>query len=177
MVIVKDDEIVVFLDLYIETAKIGRVKIKLFDDLSPSCCENFRQFCTGEYTFEGMPIGYKDTVFFGRTHQYLHGGDFVCGDGTGAFSIHGDTFAPTDVNDDALVSHMEPGLLSMVNHGPAGAETPTLGCQFVLTGRPAGHLDGLGYLAIGRIVEGLQFVERACTATDVTVRVGQCGQM
>ena len=46
--------------------EIGRVKFELFADFVPRTAENFRQFCTGEYRKDGVPIGYKNCSF----HRY-----------------------------------------------------------------------------------------------------------
>jgi len=40
---------VVFFDLTIGGAPVGRVQMELFADLVPKTAENFRQFCTGEF--------------------------------------------------------------------------------------------------------------------------------
>jgi len=123
---------VVFLDIGIGVANAGRIKIELFDDLGeahthrnvspclttclssqtplvPKTCENFRQFCTGEFKRMGRPTGYKGAVFHRiikvrLTHNLsterlrlkpfmqdfmVQGGDFLRGDGTGSISIYG----------------------------------------------------------------------------------------
>ena len=38
----------VFMDVSIDGSAIGRLIIKLFDDIVPKTCENFRALCTGE---------------------------------------------------------------------------------------------------------------------------------
>lgn len=74
--------------------------------------ENFRQFCTGYRATPGvMPIGYKEGIFHRVIPSFMvQGGDFINGDGTGATSIYGPSFA--DENFEA--KHDAPGLLSMV---------------------------------------------------------------
>ena len=54
---------VVFFDVRIGGTDIGRVLIELFYDLVPRTAENFRQFCTGEAKKDGVPLGYKSTIF------------------------------------------------------------------------------------------------------------------
>ncbi len=81
---------VVFLDLSIAKQPIGRLRIELFSDTCPKTCENFRQFCTGEYRKGGLPVGYKGSSFHRVIKGFMaQGGDFVKGDGTGACSIYG----------------------------------------------------------------------------------------
>lgn len=50
--------------------EIGRVKFELFADVVPKTAENFRQFCTGEYKKDGVPIGFKGCTFH-RSESYL----------------------------------------------------------------------------------------------------------
>ena len=37
--------------------------MELFADTTPKTAENFRQFCTGEYKKDGVPLGYKGQLF------------------------------------------------------------------------------------------------------------------
>ena len=55
---------IVFFDVAIAGAPIGRIKMELFADIVPQTAENFRQFCTGEHRISGVPRGYKDSTFF-----------------------------------------------------------------------------------------------------------------
>ena len=52
---------VVFFDLHANKQKLGRVVFELYRDVCPKAAENFRQFCTGEFRWWGVPTGYKDT--------------------------------------------------------------------------------------------------------------------
>lgn len=57
---------------------------------NPSTAENFRQFCTGEHTQNGRPVGYKGSRFHRVIPGFmLQGGDFVKGNGLGSMSIYG----------------------------------------------------------------------------------------
>jgi hypothetical protein len=43
---------------------LGRIKMELFQDVTPRTAENFRQFCTGETkNAQGRPQGYKGCKF------------------------------------------------------------------------------------------------------------------
>ena len=44
-------------------SELGRIKLELYTKDCPKTCENFRQFCTGEYTKDGQPVGYKYSTF------------------------------------------------------------------------------------------------------------------
>ena len=54
---------VVFFDISIGGIDMGRMKMELFADVVPKTAENFRQFCTGEYRKDGVPQGYKSSIF------------------------------------------------------------------------------------------------------------------
>lgn len=80
----------VFFDVSIADHPVGRIKMELFADIVPKTAENFRQFCTGEYRKDGIPVGYKGCSFHRVIKDYIiQGGDFVNGDGTGSLSIYG----------------------------------------------------------------------------------------
>lgn len=60
-------------------------------------CENFRQFCTGEYRVSGRPTGYKNTLFHRiLKNSVIEGGDFIKGNGQGSTTIYGSTFFPDE---------------------------------------------------------------------------------
>ena len=54
---------VVFFDIRVGNADIGRILMELYFDLVPRTAENFRQFCTGEAKRDGVPLGFKNTAF------------------------------------------------------------------------------------------------------------------
>ena len=54
---------VVFFDISIGGQAVGRVKMELFANVVPKTAENFRQFCTGEFRKDGVPVGYKGATF------------------------------------------------------------------------------------------------------------------
>lgn len=52
--------------------------MELFADVCPKTCENFRQFCTGEFKKDNVPIGYKKASFHRVIKDFMiQGGDFV----------------------------------------------------------------------------------------------------
>ena len=63
-------------------AQVGRIKMELFAGDCPKTCENFRQFCTGEFLRHEQPTGYKNCTFHRVIKGFvLQGGDFVNHDG------------------------------------------------------------------------------------------------
>lgn len=51
---------------------------ELFADVVPKSSENFRQFCTGEFRRDGVPLGFKGASFHRVIKDFMiQGGDFV----------------------------------------------------------------------------------------------------
>ena len=64
------------------SSDLGRIKMELFAGDCPKTCENFRQFCTGEFLRHEQPTGYKNSTFHRVIKGFvLQGGDFVNHDG------------------------------------------------------------------------------------------------
>jgi peptidyl-prolyl isomerase H (cyclophilin H) len=66
--------VVVFFDVSLgesgdNETPLGRIKIELFQQDCPKTCENFRQFCTGEFLQNEQPTGYKNSIF----HRVIKG--------------------------------------------------------------------------------------------------------
>nr|CAD7464585.1 unnamed protein product [Timema tahoe] len=170
---------VVFFDISVGTTEIGRMIMELFADVVPKTCENFREFCTGEYRRDGVPLGYKGATFHRVIKDFMiQGGDFVnvgtkqtLGDGTGVMSVYGGgTFQDENFN----LKHDAPGLLSMarltililiyvikitptsLHHVlfQANSGKDTNGCQFFITCAKCNFLDGK-HVVFGRVVDGL----------------------
>ncbi|KAI8434842.1 hypothetical protein MSG28_003334, partial [Choristoneura fumiferana] len=152
---------VVFFDITVGTMEIGRMIFELFADAVPKTSENFREFCTGEYRRDGVPLGYKGATF----HR---------GDGTGVMSIYGgSTFADENFG----LKHDSPGLLSMANSGK-----DTNGCQFFITCAKCNFLDNK-HVVFGRVIDGLlvmRKIENVPTGPNnkpkIPVTISQCGQ-
>nr|XP_033777710.1 peptidyl-prolyl cis-trans isomerase H isoform X1 [Geotrypetes seraphini] len=137
---------IVFFDITIGGQEVGRMKMELFADIVPKTAENFRQFCTGEFRKDGVPIGYKGSTFHRVIKDFMiQGGDFVNGDGTGVASIYRGPFADENLK----LKHSAPGLFSMANSGPG-----TNGCQFFITCSKCDWLDGK-HVVFGKIIDGL----------------------
>lgn len=69
---------VVFFDVTIGQTPVGRMIFELYAHITPKTAENFRQFCTGEYRKDSVPIGYKNSTFHRVIKEFMvQGGDFV----------------------------------------------------------------------------------------------------
>ncbi|GAA5979709.1 hypothetical protein JCM11641_004060 [Rhodosporidiobolus odoratus] len=167
----------VFFDISIGNTPAGRIKMELFDDVVPKTAENFRQFCTGEFRENSMPLGYKGNIFHRVIpHFMIQGGDFLNKDGTGAKSIYGPKFG--DENFDLL--HDEAGLLSMANSGPH-----TNGCQFFITTEPAEFLNGK-HVVFGKVADAASMlvvrkIENVATGPNnrpkLQCSITECGEL
>jgi peptidylprolyl isomerase len=107
----------VFFDVTIGGAPVGRLEIKLNTKETPKTAENFRALCTGEKgrTKGGKKLHYKNCGFHRVIPGFMaQGGDFTNGDGTGGESIYGRTFK----DENFKVKHAKRGDLSMANAGP-----------------------------------------------------------
>ncbi|RKP27745.1 U snRNP-associated cyclophilin-like protein [Syncephalis pseudoplumigaleata] len=167
---------IVFFDISIGNQPIGRMKFELFADKCPKTAENFRQFCTGEYKVNGVPQGYKNSIFHRVIKDFMvQGGDFLKSDGTGSMSIYGTEFPDENFE----VKHTGPGLLSMANSGKN-----TNGCQFFITCAPCSFLDGV-HVVFGRLLEDgmlvLRKIENVTTGANnlpkFPVVITECGEM
>ncbi len=147
-------------------------------DVAPKTAENFRALCTGEMGDDpssGKELHFKGCVFHRIIPGFMcQGGDFTAGNGTGGVSIYGKKFA----DENFILKHTKPGLLSMANAGPN-----TNGSQFFLTTEETPWLDGK-HVVFGAVVEGFDSVVRKMEElgsesgkTSCRVVIADCGEL
>ena len=124
----------------------SKVVIELFQDKVPRTVHNFLELIkSNKYTnskFHRIIPGFM-----------IQGGDFTRGDGSGGYSVYGETFE--DENFD--LKHNKPGLLSMANSGPN-----TNGSQFFITLHDLPHLDN-NHVVFGQVIEGMDIINKTAT--------------
>ncbi len=105
--------------------------------------------------------------------EFVQGGDFTAGNGTGGESIYGSKFP----DENFQLKHTGPGILSMANAGPG-----TNGSQFFLCTAETAWLDGK-HVVFGSVTKGMDVVkavEAVGSRTGQTrekVMVADCGQL
>ena len=166
----------VFFDLNIGSQPAGRIVMELRADVVPKTAENFRALCTGEKGIgkSGKPLHFKGSTFHRVIQNFMcQGGDFTRGNGTGGESIYGEKFA----DENFILKHTGPGILSMANAGPG-----TNGSQFFLCTVKTEWLDGK-HVVFGSVVEGMDVVKKvegvgsSSGKTSQTVTIANCGQL
>lgn len=172
---------VVFFDLAVGDASLGRIEFTLHDDACPRTCENFRCLCTGERGdfvdgSKRTPLWYKGSRFHRVIPDFMaQGGDLEKHNGSGkGVSIFGWAFA----DEAASLTFDGAGVLAMA----ASLGKNANGAQFFVSLGEAPWLDGK-HLAFGRVSQGLEVlraVEERGSAhgrTRGVVVVANCGQL
>ncbi|XP_006622320.1 peptidyl-prolyl cis-trans isomerase D isoform X1 [Apis dorsata] len=168
---------IVFLDIAIESEKVGRVVIELFKDVVPRTAENFRALCTGEkgIGINGKKLHYKGSTFHKVLSQVMiQGGDIINFNGTSGESIYGIKFEDEHFG----LTHSSGGLLSMVNEGYPNSNSS----QFIITISATSHLDNTN-VVFGKVLKGMGVVlevSQIRTINDIPIEkiyIIDCGEL
>ncbi|KAF8640476.1 hypothetical protein AX17_000139 [Amanita inopinata Kibby_2008] len=136
----------VFFDIRADGESLGRVVFRLFDDIVPNTCRNFRELATNAHGY-----GYQSSLFHRIMPNYIiQGGDYENGNGTGGKSAFGEVFP----DENFAIKHDKAGMLSMANVGK-----DTNASQFFITLAPAPWLDG-SYVAFGEVSTGIEVIRQ-----------------
>lgn len=151
--------------------------VQLYAEICPKTCQNFRALCKGDWPELGScgkQLTYKNSTFHRVIpHFMLQGGDITQGDGRGGDSIFGGKFG----DENFILKHREPGMLSMANTGPNSNAS-----QFFITTVPCPWLDGKN-VVFGKLITGedvLWQLERFGTPSGkptVEIIIADCGEM
>lgn len=139
---VRFEEDLVYLDIAENNKKLGRIIIKLFSDIVPITCKNFRELCIYKK--------YKSSIFHRIIKDFMiQGGDYTHNNGTGGKSIYNYKFK----DENFKIPHDRPYLLSMANAGPN-----TNGSQFFITTNKTPHLNNK-HVVFGCIYDGFELID------------------
>jgi cyclophilin family peptidyl-prolyl cis-trans isomerase len=165
-----------FFDLTVDHTQY-RIIVELFADKLPKTCANFLSLVRGDKVDAlGRKMHFKNSVLYEMIPGWIiGGGDFVNNNGTGGES----TFDGKEFDDESFaISHDQPGLLSMLSHGPNSNSS-----LFFVNLKPAEWLNG-HYVAFARVVFGLEILQKLAdefgTQSGIpkaTVRIVDCGEI
>jgi cyclophilin family peptidyl-prolyl cis-trans isomerase len=140
--ITKDNISKVYIEIEENGKVLGKIIIKLFDEIVPKTTKNFKELCSSKkYVTAPFHRIIKDFM--------LQSGDFTNYDGTGGVSIYGRSFE----DENFKLQHDKKYLLSMANSGPN-----TNGSQFFITTTECSHLDGK-HVVFGEVSDGFDIVD------------------
>ncbi|BAM79907.1 cyclophilin-type peptidyl-prolyl cis-trans isomerase [Cyanidioschyzon merolae strain 10D] len=135
-----------YLDMAIDSERIGRVTIGLFGDTTPRTVQNFLRLARNQGVGDGKGKG----TGFRQSHSHriipkfmIQMGDITAGDGTGGICADGRPRLP---DENFLVRHRGRGYVSMANAGPHTGSS-----QFFITFQETPWLDG-HHVVFGKIV-------------------------
>lgn len=114
-----------------------KLRFNLFWDTTPKTCMNFAKLLEGNVKQGETDIGYKNSIFHRIINNFMmQGGTFKNIYGNQGCAVFKNE--PRFKDENFIIKHTKPGLLSMANAGKN-----TNGSQFFITFKKTPHLDGL----------------------------------
>jgi cyclophilin family peptidyl-prolyl cis-trans isomerase len=142
----KEQNDMVYFEIKVGKYVLGKIIIKLFSNIVPKTCENFKVLCSNK-----KKPSYHNTIFHRVIKDFMiQCGDFTNFDGSGGYSIYGKKFK----DENFKLKHNKAGLLSMANSGPN-----TNGSQFFITLKKTPHLDNK-HVVFGKVIQGMNIVKK-----------------
>jgi cyclophilin family peptidyl-prolyl cis-trans isomerase len=118
-----------YLDIAIDNKPVGRIVIGLHGDVVPRTVHNFETLCRGDTKMGLVSLKYVESSFHRIIPGFMiQGGDFTRNDGTGGRSVYGTPINGRFDDENFILQHVGPGVVSMANSGPN-----TNGSQFFIT--------------------------------------------
>ncbi|XP_021078116.1 peptidyl-prolyl cis-trans isomerase A-like [Mus pahari] len=159
----------VFYDIMAKEEPLGCFFFEQFADKVPKTAENFCALNTGETGFD-----YKGSSFHSIIPGFMcQGGDFTYHKGTGIRSNYRKKFE----DEDFILKHTGPGILSMPNAGPN-----TNGPSFFICTAKNEWMDGK-HVVFGKvkevmnIVEAMEYFGSRNGKTSKKITISDCGQL
>jgi len=138
---------VVALNITIDGAEMGQIRVGLFGEEVPKTVENFRALALGTKGF-----GYVGSSFHRLVRGYiLQGGDFTNGDGTGGYAIYG---KGRFEDENFIIPHGE-RVVSMANAGKNNN-----GAQFFISLNNQNRFLNGKHVAFGIVLAGYKLVKQ-----------------
>ena len=166
----------VYLDIAIDQKPVGRIVIGLHGSVAPKTVHNFETLCRGDTKMGNVSLKYKGSTFHRIIPGFMiQGGDFTKHNGTGGRSVYGTPIDGRFNDENFVLQHTGPGIVSMANSGPN-----TNGSQFFITTTRTAHLNNR-HVVFGTVVDGwevIQLVESYGSSTGkpvVDVRIIDTG--
>lgn len=168
---------IVFMDMAVNGETLGRLTFELRSDLVPRTADNFRALCTGEAGLgDGVRLHYKGSVLHRIVrNSHCQGGDLKNHDGSWSRGAFDEFFE----DENFVLRHTGPGVLSMCNRGP-----DTNGSNFFLSFAQNPHFDDrhvvFGSVADDASLRVLYALDRLGSDSgrpDALAVIADCGQL
>lgn len=144
----------VYFDIEIDQKPVGRIVIGLHGGVVPKTVHNFETLSRGDTKMGSVSLMYKGSTFHRIIPGFMiQGGDITKHNGTGGRSVYGTSNDGRFHDENFVLQHTGPGIVSMANSGPN-----TNGSQFFITTSRTAHLNKR-HVVFGTVVDGWDVVQ------------------